>query len=272
MTAAGCVSAAVVVWGMYMRACVFVDGENFRHSIVKLFPQFRQEDYLPKLASWANLFDWIVENVIENGERVRTYWYVIKSIDFFPYHFPDPTMSPRTKEQLQHLLSMHKPYQEELATLDEPNRISRMMEIVKDLRQRQDNLIRRFNGWITIQEGISLRHKAIEFRRAGAMTCNLFENSLGREKAVDVKLASDMITLKDIYDIAVIVSGDQDYVPAVEVVKDYGKRVVNVAFETRGGELLPGGARRLNQVTDWGFNIPYQSLAEHLHISQLPLT
>lgn len=51
----------------------------------------------------------------------------------------------------------------------------------------------RFNGWIAIQDGISLKHRAVEFRRAGAMKCDLFENRLGREKAVDVKLASDMM-------------------------------------------------------------------------------
>ena len=73
------------------------------------------------------------------------------------------------------------------------------------------------------------------------MKCNLFDKSLGREKAVDVKLTSDMITLQGIYDIAIIVSGDQDYVPAAEVLKDCGKRVINVAFRTRSGKLLPGG-------------------------------
>lgn len=258
-----------------MRACVFVDGENFRHSIVELFSQFQQEDYLPKLADWTNLFDWIVKNAVENGERIRTYWYVIKSFNFFPYRFPDPTKSnepARVEEELYRLLAKHEPYQKQLDALDSNNRSARIQAIVKELQQRRDNLQRRFNGWNEIQDGISLRHKAIEFRRSGAMTCNLFKNELGREKAVDVKLACDLITLKDIYDIAIIVSGDQDYVPAVEVLKDYGKRVVNVAFMTRGGKLLPGGARRLNQVTDWSYNIPFEPLAEHLRISQLPLT
>ena len=100
---------------------------------------------------------------------------------------------------------------------------------------------------------------------------NLFNRTLGKEKAVDVKLATDMIMLKDIYELAIIVTGDQDYVPAAKVIKDYGKRVVNVAFSTRSGELLPGGARRLNQVTDWSFIIPFSDLADHLQIGQLPL-
>jgi len=60
-----------------MRGCVFVDGENFRHSIVELFPSFNEADYLPN-GDWAKLFDWIVEKFIEGeGNRIRTYWYVI---------------------------------------------------------------------------------------------------------------------------------------------------------------------------------------------------
>jgi len=251
-----------------MRACIFVDGENFRHSIVELFPQFQQEDYLPKSAKWTALFDWIVKSVVEGGERIRTYWYVIGSLDFFPYHFPDPV---RAEKELYRVLSKYEPYQKELDDLPPKDRATRMGEIVKELKHRNNTMRDRFNGWIAVQNGISTKHKAIEFRRAGAMTYNLFDKSLGTEKAVDVKLACDMIILRDIYDIAVIVSGDQDYVPAVEVLKDCGKRVVNVAFKTRSGMLLPGGARRLNQVTDWSFNIEFTPLAEYLQIGQLPL-
>lgn len=122
------------------------------------------------------------------------------------------------------------------------------------------------NGFVPIG-----KHAAIEFRKAGTITCNLLENNrFGREKAVDVKLASDLIALKDIYDIAVIVSGDQDYVPAVQVIKDYGKRVVTVAFERRDGRLLPGGARQLNQASDWGLPVKHSDLDSFLKI--LPQT
>jgi len=252
-----------------MKVCVFVDGENFRHSIVELFPfpQFRQEDYLPESADWTGLFDWLV-SIAVGGDRIRTYWYVNELIDFFPYSFPNLSVNP---DGLKNLLCKHEPYEMELNTLDPTACKSRMAEIVKFLLQRRENMQKRFNGWIAIQDGISLKHRAIEFRRAGAIKCNLFDNSLGREKAVDVKLASDMIILRDIYDVAVIVSGDQDYVPVVQVVKDFGKRVVNVAFTTRSGEILPGGARRLNQKTDWRCNISYNDLAKLLGIKQLPI-
>jgi uncharacterized LabA/DUF88 family protein len=255
-----------------MKACVFVDGENLRHSIVKLFPYplFKQENYLPR-TNWSELFDqFINEAGFTDFQRVRTYWYVIKMLDCFPYNLPNPslvsTSSNEAMTKLRAILSQYKPYEDELVTLTPDAYITKMMAMLTTLCERQKVIERRFDGWINIQDGISSNQKGIEFRRAGAIKCDLFENKLGNEKAVDVKLASDMIMLKDIYDIAIIVSGDQDYVPAVEIVKDFGKQVINVAFLTRSGELLPGGARRLNQITDWHCNINYDTFKNLLKL------
>ena len=246
-----------------MRACIFVDGENFRFSICNLFSDFRREDYLPRAADWTGLFDWIVSQATRDGERVRTYWYVIESVDFYPYKFPDP-MSEH--DRLQRLLSQHTDYRDELTSLDWDGRTRRMAEIVEELHRRQARMANRFAGWRNIQDGIATRHDAVEFRRAGAIAYNLFRGSLGQEKAVDVKLASDLIILRDIYDVAIILSGDQDYVPAVQIVKDSGKHVVNVSFRTLSGQLLPGGARRLNQVTDRSIEITHPDLAGYLRL------
>ena len=68
-----------------------------------------------------------------------------------------------------------------------------------------------------------------------------FEVKLGRleprgktlvEKGVDVKLAVDMLhgAFRNTYDTAVLISGDADYVDAVEVVKQQGKHVELVSI------------------------------------------
>ena len=238
-----------------------MDGENFRYSLEGLFSNFSRQDYLPKTADWTALFDWMVEEVTGESGRIRTYWYVIRSIDFYPYQYPSAEREP---DKLRRLLSTFEPYKEELDRLPDNERQQRMGRMVTELRSRQDRMRRRFDGWIKVQDGISARHDAVEFRRAGVIQYDLFAETLGPEKAVDVKLATDMIMLREIYDVAIILSGDQDYVPAVEVVKDSGRRVVNVAFQTRGGKLLPGGARRLNQVTDRSLTVTHQTLASYL--------
>ena len=202
------------------RICLFVDGENFRHSIVELFRgPFNEADYLPKRADWTRLFDWIAGQCSTSPQRIRTYWYAISDLAFFPYRMNRLMRDP---VHLRSILSQSPSHKAELDNIaDDSLRNERMTEIVGYLREQQDRMQTRFNGWTEVQEGIAGRHTAIEFRKAGTITCNLLDNNrFGREKAVDVKLASDLIALKDIYDIAVIVSGGQDYVPAVQVVKD----------------------------------------------------
>lgn len=222
---------------MSKRICIFVDGENFRHSIVDLFDDFNQSDYLPHQAEWTMFFDWLVEQLNVGGQRIRTYWYVIDAIDYYPYKYPAPDSEPN---QLKSLLCKDQRYKNKLAALINEPLIQEMKKIIAELRNKQRFMTQRCNGWAALHDGISTKHNAIEFRRAGSIQYNLFTEELGTEKAVDVKLATDLIVLKDIYDIAIIVSGDQDYVPAVQVVKDFGKHVVNVSFETRAGKLLPG--------------------------------
>ena len=109
------------------------------------------------------------------------------------------------------------------------------------------------------------RFDAIEFRPSGSIHYNLFTQRLGKEKAVDVKLATDLLQLRNIYDIGIILSGDQDYVPAVNAAKDEGKQSVNVSFLKRDGRVLPGGARRLNQATDRTIEMSYAELKAFMH-------
>ncbi|MCX6844315.1 MAG: NYN domain-containing protein [candidate division WOR-3 bacterium] len=244
---------------MPKRVCVFVDGENLRHSLVDLFRgEFDASDYLPKKAVWDKLFDELSRLAIgADCERVRTYWYVVQHLDFFPYGLSRLRNQP---DILRAILSKHEPFRTELEKLSGQALETRMLAMVSELDARQRTMRSRFDGWTAMHNGIATRHRSIEFRPAGAICYNLFERSLGQEKAVDVKLATDLIVLRDIYDAAVIVSGDQDYVPAVQYVKDKGKVVVNVSFKTRGGKLLPGGARRLNQMADWSLCVPYNDM------------
>ncbi len=89
---------------MSKRACVFVDGENFRHSITDLFDDFDRKEYLPKSARWSELFDWFVTQIEPAAERIRTYWYVVQFMDFYPYKFPD---ADRETLKLKRVLSKH---------------------------------------------------------------------------------------------------------------------------------------------------------------------
>jgi uncharacterized LabA/DUF88 family protein len=76
-----------------------------------------------------------------------------------------------------------------------------------------------------------------------------FEDRLGnlkiakkrlQQKGVDTLIAVDMLSkaYENHYDIAMLISGDEDYVPVVDVVKNSGKRVYGVFFEAHVSSLL----------------------------------
>ena len=64
------------------------------------------------------------------------------------------------------------------------------------------------------------------------------------EKKSDVYLATDMVDLchRDEFDIAYLVSGDLDLSPAVDIIVERGKRIINVYFDT--GKRNSYGLRR----------------------------
>ena len=247
-----------------MRVCVFVDGENLRHTLHYLFDEraYRRQEYLPKAAKWAEFFDRLVALATEGeGRRTRTYWYVVEDVDPYPQI---PSLSDRDDQHLQEWLRANRRLLEQCDrlpfTLQNPD-LNDVRGTLGQLDAWREEIKQRFDGFAIVQRGIAQAHRAIEFRRSGAIGYNLLTKQLGQEKTVDVNLGVDMVTLSDSYDLALVVSGDQDYVPAVQAVKNRGKHVVNVAFKTRGCRLLPGGDRRLNQMTDWNLPVEYEDVA-----------
>ena len=60
----------------------------------------------------------------------------------------------------------------------------------------------------------------------------VWRNGRYEQKEVDVSLAVEMMehALMNHFDVAIVVSGDRDYVPAIEMVQDLGKRVEVASF------------------------------------------
>lgn len=66
------------------------------------------------------------------------------------------------------------------------------------------------------------------------------------EKGIDVRLATDMLTraYKDHFDVAILVSGDNDFTDLVQAVKDQGKHVEAALFDP------PTSSRQLREAAD----------------------
>lgn len=252
-----------------MKVCVFVDGENFRYTLRHLFgSQMKKNDYLPRSAKWVEFFDYLVEQATGGkGTRLRTYWYVVRHVDIYPGYIPSQHNDPVKLEELsrQHGLLQQK-YNFGPKTKFDKHLLE---ECYNFMRTGQNNIKSRFEGFRRFQEGIAFKHRSIEFRRSGGIGYELLTGKFRKEKTVDVNLAVDMVGKTKFYDMAIIVSGDQDYVPAVQAVKDAGRSTVNVAFKARSNRLLPGGAKRLNHTTDWSFDVPFDECCKYMGFEKL---
>ncbi len=270
----GRLRASLFVFGektmKFKAACIFVDGENLRHSLCDLFcTEFNPAEYLPKKALWANFFDDLV-NKVDAEFRLRTYWYVVDEIDFWPYNLQKLR---RVHAELEAVLRKDRYWANKFdAESDLAKRAILVQDAAAALQQRERAMKSRFDGWRQVQNGIAHHVDSVEFRPAGSIRYDLFKRRLGQEKGVDVKLATDLLALNDIYDVGIIVSGDADYVPAVQTIKDWGKHIVNVSFLKKNGGVLPGGARRLNQITDRVIEVDFGDMQKFMGIAPATTT
>ena len=76
------------------------------------------------------------------------------------------------------------------------------------------------------------------------------------EKGIDAAIVTDLLALawEGVWDVAVLISSDADFIPAVERVQQRGLKVVNAAWRNRGHEL---------QRVCWG-SFPIDAIKEDL--------
>lgn len=113
---------------------------------------------------------------------------------------------------------------------------------------------RRLSQWLTnfLDRQPSFRVKVRERRiRTGGIWCNSCKTQTGEcprcgtpfkrapEKGVDAAIATDLLSLawEGALQVAVLVSGDSDFVPAVERIQEKGLKVVNATWRNHGHEL-----------------------------------
>lgn len=247
----------------WYRICVFVDGENFRFSLASLFSDdsygFTVQDYLPN-TNWHDFFQSMCGR--PGWDLSRVYWYVTREIDFWPYRIPHDWQEKRNFLERNRIIARLNEQ-----GFDFSNGREGLRQAEGELRNRRQTIQRRADGWHKIQAAIERQYDQIQFQRVGSIRYDLVQRSFGNEKGVDTQLATDMIALSNNYDVALLVSGDADYIPPVSAVKNLGKLVYSVSFLTADGTKLPGGAWRLERSVDGQIELPFEQVSERLGIS-----
>lgn len=127
-------------------------------------------------------------------------------------------------------------------------------------------VVRKF--YYTAVQGDDNRQKEVLeiLKEAGIESPIIFKKPKGRSsKRGDISLSTDMLNhaQKNHYDIAILVAGDDDYVPLVQSVKKEGKRVVLWFFEESKGL-----SNDLKMEADYFFDISWFLVKPHNYIKR----
>ena len=102
------------------------------------------------------------------------------------------------------------------------------------------------------QHTITIVTKPLKFKRIVCRHCNHAESNVPHQKGVDVAMATDMMGLcfEDAYDVAIVVSGDNDFEEAIKYIKSRGKNVWIVSCVSCLGQDLMRVGDRVIKIDD----------------------
>jgi uncharacterized LabA/DUF88 family protein len=231
-----------------LRTVVFVDGQNFRKNLQAF--SFKTPDYPrpyrldEKHFRWREFFTdmvaWFSRETGMQHRLLRAYWYNADSMTPFEVY---PSILTRAHAECCKTASS--------ITKDEVEALARKWYDEQQRRfhgSRRDTLagIQRATGFLEFKFVGQFRVEPFTVRRfaLGADNNYDYEGTQVGEKGVDIGLAVDMIAKMENYDVAVIVSGDADFVPAVCYVKDHLRGVYQFS-------VAKGVPPKVNYLSPW---------------------
>ena len=181
---------------------IFVDGSNYYHSLKKAFNTTKVN------------FQKISDFLVKDDNLINIYFYV----------------SPVQRQENSDKYSSQQKYFEKLKLVKRLELILGRLEHRKNLKMDK---IKKDTQKLFLGIKPSLNpNQTKDFEELKLNIDDVLKYGNKVEKGVDVNLAVDLVTLafENKYDVAMIISNDGDFVPAVKKAQAYGKKVYNVMF------------------------------------------
>jgi uncharacterized LabA/DUF88 family protein len=193
-----------------MRAIILIDADNFQNGLVNAAKRRHQFRYV----DWYKLNKFVIDYLKKNLQyadcsisHLRTYYY--------------------TGKFTENLITRMENSFEKLSDSDIKTSLKERIEKAKKSKEIQNTFLKLAKGYYFFE----IRDKPLQFSPS---TLKIFQ------KGVDVQLAVDLVEFayKDVFDIAVLLSGDIDLIECVRTTKNLGKHVVIFGDETVTSEEM----------------------------------
>jgi hypothetical protein len=135
--------------------------------------------------------------------------------------------------------------------------------------ERKKSALHEVRAFHDSQDFVALRSERIAFQRVGYRKYDIGAQKWRDEKGVDVAMAVAMVSLAPIYEVAIVVSGDADMIPAMREVKAVGRTVAVPEFYQpnvpgTAGPLVSGQAESVFLEADLRFRLAADDIYEQM--------
>lgn len=218
-----------------LKTVIFIDGQNFKKDLQKFrfkatghdLPEYRLDE---KHFLWEDFFREATEKFSAQTHiphrLIRVYWYNTQATTAFHRHdraireileqyrddFPDLSAS-----QVEVLAQRWHQHQRELLARAKE-------EVFDDIQKRTSFLEFKYVGQLVLRP---YKVKEITRERDGGYS---YQGTVEGEKGVDIGMTIDMISKMEHYDVAVLMSGDTDFIPLIQYLKDSLKLVYSLSL------------------------------------------
>ncbi|MDA8028181.1 MAG: NYN domain-containing protein [Nitrospiraceae bacterium] len=219
------------------KTVIFIDGQNFKKDLQKYrfkaaghnLPEYRLDE---KHFHWEEFFRQAILSISEQTRiphrLLRVYWYNTQAttplhrydravrdiVDQYHDQFPD--LLPSVVESLAQRWHQHQ--RDLLSRAKE--------EVFDDIQKRTSFLEFKYVGQLVLRP-YKVKEIVRDRDREGSF---LYQGTVEGEKGVDIGITIDMISKMAHYDAAVLISGDTDFVPLIQYLKDALKLVYSLSL------------------------------------------
>jgi len=230
-----------------IRTAIYIDGENLRKTVEKY--EFSIDSYSyqlrERLINWTEFFKGIIAKLKERTSLehrlIGARWYLSNQVRVIGESIRN--MRFCLADCLKELPSLSESELEQLSKdwiEKEKIRVRKESEEIRaDLEKKYDYLEFKYVG-----EFILNRYKKHNCGTDSRTRANYYNGTRAGERGVDVGMAVDMVTQITSLDAIVIVSGDRDFIPAIDYIKT---RMVNVYSFT----LARGVPPHVEYLSEW---------------------
>jgi uncharacterized LabA/DUF88 family protein len=224
-----------------IRIAIFVDGSNLMGSLKNLNLQVYDYNAFYRFIFEEAASEWKLGARVSPAAAVpvsllRTFWYVVGEMDITDFEAKRESLKymyendRQQKKYFTFLAGQANPTASPTKIADEAWKLcyNEMKDYYVFKREQLDSFKRFYNAVRTSADFIDI----IE---CGHWKLDPLRKSVA-EKGVDTQLAIDIVTQAPFYDVALVLTGDADLIPAVNYVKRLGKHVATVEF-VKGGVM-----------------------------------